>query len=246
MDETNRDVLVSATWDDLAHKRPETLTGDEEAYWRVSGTPRQTAPGQRVWFADEDRIIAWGEITALADGRLWFDGAHETTVPLLDDPPARGFTYIYPLAPRLREDDWEATIAETITTREALGGHDPDALDDETVADFVGFERDNRQREIRREIARVALDESTLPEATSLLWVDRAEVYTLCGGCFHADRDAMWTGSTENPNYNELREHMHEQLDAGTPCTNCKTDRINELAHELADPLTVEVTVADE
>lgn len=100
------DVLIRAGASDLGHKWVETLGADERAYWRVNGTPRRTAAGRRVWFAHLDRIHAWGEITDLTDGRIWFDGAHQTDLPCLDDAPTRGFTYIDPLLPRLENAEW--------------------------------------------------------------------------------------------------------------------------------------------
>jgi|GEM_PF-2326994 len=248
-EDRTKDVLISATAGDLAHKRPLALDADEDAYWRVAGTPRQTAPGRRVWFADRDapgdtdRVIGWGEITALEDGRLYFDGARDVCLPCLDDPPSRGFTYVDPVAPRLRDEGLQASVTVSITPREALGGTDPMDVDDETVEDFLAIERNSRRKDILRDTARAAIDESTLPEATSLLWIDRAEVYTLCGACFHEDREAMWTGSTENPNYRELREHMQTKLQQGTPCTNCRADRIRALADDLAERIDVEVLV---
>lgn len=105
-DDTAHDVLIHAGSQDLAHKWTEKLAADEQAYWRVNGTPRQTEPGQRVWFEYNGTIHAWGEIVDLEDGRIWFDGAHEVHLPCLDDAPTRGFTYIQPLLPRLQEAEW--------------------------------------------------------------------------------------------------------------------------------------------
>lgn len=102
---TPHDVLIHAGAQNLAHKWMENLGPDEEAFWRVNGTPRQTELGRRVWFEDNGTIFAWGEITALDDGRLWFDGARQTDVPCIDDAPTRGFTYIDPLIPRLLDAD---------------------------------------------------------------------------------------------------------------------------------------------
>lgn len=111
LDPDTKDVLISASSSDIAHKRVTNLSSHEEAFWRVSGTPQQTGPGRRVWFVDRDTIHAYGEITALEDGRLWFDGAHETYLPCLDDAPTRGFCYIEPLIPRLDDTDWSVTDA---------------------------------------------------------------------------------------------------------------------------------------
>lgn len=99
----SNDVLIHAPATDLAHKWSENLGTDEIAYWRVTGTPRQTEPGQKVWFEYDGRIHSWATITDLADGRLYFDGAQQTDLPCPDDAPTRGFTYIDPLEPRLKE-----------------------------------------------------------------------------------------------------------------------------------------------
>ena len=97
----SQDVLIHASHSDVAHKHRPALAADEEAYWRVNGTPRQTEPGQRIWFEDHGRIHAWGLITALEDGRLWFDRARLVDLPCPEDAPTRGFTYVEPLAGRL-------------------------------------------------------------------------------------------------------------------------------------------------
>lgn len=119
-DATAHDVLISVSPSDLAGKWRANLTSEMRAYWRVSGTPRQTEPGRRVWFEStllEDTIFAWGEILDLTDGRLWFDAAHETHLPALDDAPSRGFTYIEPLLPRLADTEWHtAPTGEIVVT----------------------------------------------------------------------------------------------------------------------------------
>lgn len=119
-DDTANDVLIHAGPQDLAHKRVERLASDELAYWRVTGTPRQTKPGRRVWFEHNGTINAWGEIVELEDGRIWFDGAHETYVPCLDDAPTRGFTYIDPLLPRLEQAEWHTEPTGEIVVEDAL------------------------------------------------------------------------------------------------------------------------------
>lgn len=122
MTDTKNDVLIQSGAQDLAHKRPSNLGPDEVAYWRVTGTPRQTEPGQRIWFASPllDCIHAWGEITRIEAGRIYFDAAHETHLPCLDDAPTRGFTYIDPLLPRLEDAEWsEEPTGEIVVEREA-------------------------------------------------------------------------------------------------------------------------------
>lgn len=101
-----QDVLVHADARALAGKWAANVGPDERCYWRVSGTPRQTAPGARIWFEYGGSIHAWGEIVDLSDGRIWFDAAHRTHLPCFDDAPTRGFTYIEPLLPRLDDREW--------------------------------------------------------------------------------------------------------------------------------------------
>jgi len=111
-----KDVLIRTAHADVEHKRPAVLADDEEAYWRVSGEPQQTEPGRKIWFARGDHIHAHGEITALEDGRIWFDAAHETYVPCLDDAPPQGFTYVEPLIPRLDDTEWSVCGTGEIVT----------------------------------------------------------------------------------------------------------------------------------
>jgi len=119
-----KDVLIQATQSELFHKQPVNLEEDEEVFWRVSGTPRETEPGRRIWFSYNGSIHAQGTITELEDGRIWFDSAKSTHVPCLDDAPTRGFTYIEPLLPRLEETDWsveetgEIVIEQEVATRD--------------------------------------------------------------------------------------------------------------------------------
>lgn len=169
-----QDVLVHAPVTDVIHKHPTNLSSDEEAYWRVNGTPRQTETGRRIWFEYQDSIHAWGEITALEDGRIWFDAAHETYVPCLDNAPTRGFTYIDPLLPRLEEVDWsvsstgEFVIPDGGRAESSVGNHHPEdqrpRMDVEVVdasvsataeavtAPIVGKDYDQRKGEITARI----------------------------------------------------------------------------------------------
>jgi len=88
------DVLIRADPDSLTHKLARNLDADEVAYWRVSGTPRQTDAGQLIAFARDGRIHTVGEITGVAEGRLYFEAAERTDRPVPRDPPTRGFTYV--------------------------------------------------------------------------------------------------------------------------------------------------------
>jgi len=100
------EVLIHASPSDLAHKHVNNLSDDEEAFWRVSGTPRQVEPGRRIWFEWDGRIHAWGTITALEDGRLWFDGARRVDYECPVEAPTRGFKYIDPLTPHFADGSW--------------------------------------------------------------------------------------------------------------------------------------------
>jgi hypothetical protein len=139
------------------------------------------------------------------------------------------------------------TITREVPIEECLNGktRDESGLDADAIEDFVAWTKDIKRSEALREVAEDQLDEDTLPEASTLLWVDAAEVYSLCSACYHENRDGAGTGSTQNPNQAELRETMHERLEEGVPCTFCKRDRIKELKEELADEVDVEVVVVE-
>jgi hypothetical protein len=139
------------------------------------------------------------------------------------------------------------TITREVPIEEALNGKTREEcdLDDDAIAELVEMTKDIQRSDALDDLARERLDEDTVPEATSLLWVDKAEVYALCGGCYHENRDGAWTGSTSNPNYEDLREHMNQKLREGTPCAFCKSDRVSELKDHLADEYDVEVVVVE-
>jgi len=117
-----------------------------------------------------------------------------------------------------------------------------DLYDDEIDA-INQMAKDIERSKALRELAEERVDEDALPEATTLLWIDAAEVYSLCASCYHENRDGAWTGSTENPNQFELQQQMNERLESGVPCSFCKRDRINKLKEELANEVDVEVEI---
>lgn len=137
----------------------------------------------------------------------------------------------------------DITVERTITRHDALGPADPDTLADEDVEALVAMEKDIVRSEVLRELAVERLDEDTLPEADSLLWVDQAEVYSLCAACYESKRDAQWTGFTENPHFEELRRQKREALREGRPCTDCREERIKELKAELSERVDIDWTV---
>jgi len=140
-----------------------------------------------------------------------------------------------------------STIQREIPIQECLNGktREESNLDDEAIEDFVNMTKDIERSRALREVAEDQLDEEELPEATTLLWIDAAEVYSLCGSCYHENRDGAWTGSTQNPNQFELQQKMNERLEEGVPCSFCKSDRIKELKEEIADEVEVEVVVVE-
>ena len=140
-----------------------------------------------------------------------------------------------------------STIQREVPIQECLNGktRDESNLDDEAIKDFVNMTKDIERSRALREVAEERLDEDDLPEATTLLWIDAAEVYSLCGSCYHENRDGAWTGSTQNPNQFELQQKMNERLEEGVPCSFCKSDRIKELKEEIADEVDVEVVVVE-
>lgn len=113
----------------------------------------------------------------------------------------------------------------------------------ETDETMVEMTKSIKQSEVLRDLAEERLDEDDLPEASRLLWIDAAEVYSVCGGCLYENRDCQWTGFTENPNQDELREAMRDRLDSGVPCTFCRSNRIDDLKEQFADEVEVEIEV---
>lgn len=139
------------------------------------------------------------------------------------------------------------TITREVPIEECLNGktREESNIDEESIEQFVEVTKDIERSEALREVAEERLDEDELPEAETLLWVDAAEVYSLCSACYHENRDGAWTGSTQNPNQFELQQKMNERLEKGVPCTFCKRDRIKELKEELADEVEVEVVIVE-
>ena len=89
-----RDVLIHASEDEIEHKLKENVPDDHRCYWTVSGTPRQTRHGQRVWFESDGRIVAGGIVDHVEAGRLWFSPLERVDADLPKDPPNQGFTYL--------------------------------------------------------------------------------------------------------------------------------------------------------
>lgn len=88
------DVLIYATRDDIEHKLEAHVPDHHHCYWTVTGTPRQTEPGQSVLFSDGDRVHARGEITDVENGKLWFRPLERVDETPPTDAPTRGFTYV--------------------------------------------------------------------------------------------------------------------------------------------------------
>ena len=144
-----------------------------------------------------------------------------------------------------------STIRREVPIEECLNGKTRQEalkntkLDEESIADFVEWTKDIERSKALREVARERLDENDVRRAASLLWVDQAEVYALCSGCYLENRDGAWTGSTQNPHYQELQQKMNEKLQNGCACAFCKSDRIDELKEEIADEVDVDVVVVE-
>ena len=134
-----------------------------------------------------------------------------------------------------------------VPIEECLNGdtRETSTLDADSIEDFVAWTKDIERSRALRELATERLDEATVTQAQSLLWVDAAEVYALCGSCYAENRDGAWTGSTLNPDYNELQLHMKQRLENGTPCAFCKDDRVRALKEELKESIDVQVVVVE-
>lgn len=90
------DVLIYAAVDDLEHKMRGEVPAGEQPFWTVSGTPRQTEPGESVLFTDGDRVVAAAPITNVEEGRIWFEPLRKTDRELPAVPVTRGFKYVNP------------------------------------------------------------------------------------------------------------------------------------------------------
>jgi hypothetical protein len=137
------------------------------------------------------------------------------------------------------------TLDVEFPIEEALNGKHPaeSNLDDEAIEDFIAMTKDIEVSQALRNLAEDLVDEDDLPEADSLLWVDQAEVYSLCASCYHENRDGAWTGSTQNPHYQKLWDKKQQALEEGRPCTFCRDERVKALKEDLAEQVDVEVTV---
>jgi len=139
------------------------------------------------------------------------------------------------------------SIRRKVPIQECLNGktRDESNLNENTIDELVKMTKDIERSRALRELAEERVDDDGLPEATTLLWVDAAEVYCLCASCYREHRDGAWTGSTQNPNQFELQQQMNERLQSGVPCSFCKRDRIKELKEEMASEVDVEVVVVE-
>jgi len=137
------------------------------------------------------------------------------------------------------------TLDVEFPIKEALNGKRPEEsnLNDEAIEDFVEWTKDIEISKALRDLAEDLVDDDDLPEADSLLWVDQAEVYSLCAACYHENCDGAWTGSTANPHYAELQHQKQQALEEGRPCTFCRDERVKALKEDLAEQVDVEVTV---
>jgi len=134
-----------------------------------------------------------------------------------------------------------------VPIEECLNGdtRETSTLDADSIEDFVAWTKDIERSRALRELATDRLDEATVTQAQSLLWVDAAEVYALCGSCYAENRDGAWTGSTSNADYDDLAAHMNQRLENGTTCAFCKADRVRALKEELKESIDVQVVVVE-
>lgn len=92
--EDYKDVLIHASEEQIDHKLAENVPDDHKCYWMVSGTPRQTRYGQRVWFETDGRIVAVGQVHNIETGRIWFTPLERVDAEPPEDPPNQGFMYL--------------------------------------------------------------------------------------------------------------------------------------------------------
>lgn len=141
-------------------------------------------------------------------------------------------------------------IRKEIPIEQALNGDTREEidLDDEYVDMFIEWEESLTTDEIYRKLARKRLDDDDVPQAEELLWIDQAEVYSVCPDCYLQHKSDQWTGSTQNSDYAKLRRGMLERLDEGVPCSKCRKARVETLQAELeaSDEIEVQVEVVEE
>jgi hypothetical protein len=106
--EDYKHVLIHATEEQIDHKLQENVPDDHRCYWTVNGTPRQTRFGQHIWFENDGRIVAGGQIHHTEEGRIWFSPLEQVDLDLPTDPPTRGFTYVDGI--ELPDEGAEATV----------------------------------------------------------------------------------------------------------------------------------------
>lgn len=89
-----RDVLIKSDkkryTTRLTMSYPRTLS----AIGPSTGPPRQTGPGRTILFSDGDAVIAKSMITAVEDGRIWFNPLQFVNEPQPREPPTRVFCYV--------------------------------------------------------------------------------------------------------------------------------------------------------
>jgi hypothetical protein len=145
----------------------------------------------------------------------------------------------------INRDEIPETLDVTFPIEEALNGKHPEETshDEETIRAFVEMTKNIETSRALREVAEDLVDEDDLPQARSLLWIDQAEVYSLCPSCYGSNSDGAWSGSTEHPDYELIREQKLEAINDGRPCTFCRDERIRDLVSCLEPEVDIEVTV---
>ena len=136
-----------------------------------------------------------------------------------------------------------ASIERTIHIDQVLNGDTRDELPDEEVQKFIDMEQKFEAEAALKDLARDLLDEDTIPEADTLLWIDQCEVYSLCEGHYEQKQEGEWTGFSERDDFPSFRKEMLERLSEGVPCVECKTSAVKQLADELEAHVDVHVTV---
>ncbi|OLZ39078.1 hypothetical protein A6E15_19130 [Natrinema saccharevitans] len=89
-----KDVLVHATDEQIDHKLEENVPEDHLCYWTVNGTPQQTRFGQRIWFEQDGRLVACGQVHSTETGRIWFSPLWEVDLECPTEVPNQGFKYV--------------------------------------------------------------------------------------------------------------------------------------------------------
>jgi len=115
-----------------------------------------------------------------------------------------------------------------LTQSEAVEVINPDSIKE--IESDIEQLVDNHEECIERRIAaKIVESKIELPPAKRVLWVDEAEPYYLCKGCFENHRNKAWMGEKKHPNFVEFQKRVHTKLQEGCLCEYCREAEIKQV-----------------